>query len=206
MVTNKKKGVEFDSFVKEIGDDIPTLMVDYPEGVYITHLLEYYGESISKIMRAVKTLEKQGKVELHRNVSNALYLIPVDYKVPAAILSLSPLQRKLLCIIIEVSKYNERVKKTPIWETSLAHICRAVPCSMGGLHNALTTLTRLGLVSRIGLTSAGKMASLRLMFNNDAYSIWLRESKNGEAVQSDAGSDSSDKGSEGISVSSHGQL
>lgn len=130
--------IPMSQYTTEIVNDLPKLVEMYPDGIYLSHLTSYYGETIRRTLRAVHLLQMQQKVKLYRAKSNAHFILPWDYepKHPTEVLALTPLQRSLLRYLVNLCNTSAVFEV----RTSYSQLARVLESSYGGMRAALSRL------------------------------------------------------------------
>lgn len=152
--------VPFQDYCEEVFRDLPMLIQKYPAGVYISHLIDWYGESVNRTVKVCETLSAQGRCEVHKAVSHALYIVPVGYTPTVALPELTHLQRTLVMMVLQ---YEHRYHKA--YTTSYSHLSRSLDSSYGGVRNIVKRTCQLGYLHLESLPSRGKVDSVVLRTN-----------------------------------------
>lgn len=155
-MTAKQLKPSLESFVWEIQQDLPRLIAEHPQGITVTHLHEEYGESTSRIMRALTTLEQKQKVKIHKAVNNSHYILPLHYDPKTKHANLTELQRNLIQFIESTCQKSNTTQLL----TSYSQLARVLSCSAGGLQNCLLRLQKLGLIEILQPPKQGKQLTL----------------------------------------------
>lgn len=173
--------VTVQQFADEIKSDLQELITQYPDGIYYTHLMEYYGESISRVREACMILLHFGHIERHRNVSNAFFILPKSTEITpisnVALLQLTPLQRKLALFIAR--RCTEA--GTSVLRTNCSQLSRVIDCSYGGLRACLDRLVALRFVYILSWGGRGKQDEMKIQVSSklaDAYEDTLQLRRN----------------------------
>lgn len=145
-------------YAREIADDLTTLLQDYPAGIYISHLQEYYGESVSRTHRACHILRDAGVVRLDRAASGAYYIVPSGSPLPTVLPELTELQRKLAVYLTSLCRKYATVRV----RTNYSQLTREMSCSYGGLRACLKRLTDLKYLSIESPSLRGKQDEMIL--------------------------------------------
>lgn len=156
--------VSIDSFVYEVRSDLPRLITEHPNGVYVQHLHEEYGESPTRILRAFSLLEQRGVVTVHQAANNSHYILPVSYEVPTRFIELTDLQRSLLDFIIKTTQQEN----TTLLRTNYSQLSRALQCSTGGVRTSLARLEQLDYIKTLNPAQQGKPSALLLELTDKA--------------------------------------
>lgn len=145
-------------YAQEIASDLLDLLKDYPAGIYISHLQEYYGESVSRTHRACHILRDNGVVRIDRAASGAYYIVPSGTPLPVVLPELTALQRKLAVYLTSLCRRHstERVR------TNYSQLTREMTCSYGGLRACLRRLTDLQYLSIESPSLRGKQDEMIL--------------------------------------------
>lgn len=157
ITTEPKKllRISIAAFANELFRDLPTLYKQHSEGVFLSVLVDYYGESIQRVTQAIKKLEERDRVKLRKAKSNAYYIIP--YNSPE-ITGLSVLQKDCFDLIEDMA--HGRLLKT-----NYAHLSKALECSNGGIRSAVLRLVELQFVTIVQPGQRGLSNSLVLQIN-----------------------------------------
>ncbi len=129
-------------FGDEILGDLPKLIQDYPYGVYFSHLAEYYGESVSRITRAINYLAEQDKVTLLQAANKAYYVLPrvVGQEIKPTLPGLTPNQRRLVLYIYRIAQ-KSTIRQV---QTNCSQLSRQLNTSYGGMRAAVKRCIDLG--------------------------------------------------------------
>lgn len=128
-----------DEYAQEIADDLEVLISDHPSGIYISHLQEYYGESISRTNKACQILVQRQVVTLHQAASKAHYIVPTGVELAVPLPELTALQRKLALYLVDICIKHATTRV----RTNYSQLSREMHCSYGGLRACLRRLTDL---------------------------------------------------------------
>ncbi len=152
------KQIKIRKFARELEADLPDLIEEYPNGIYLSHLTEYYGESVNRVSHAIKILQIKDKVQICRALSEAVFILPKDYTPPIPFPELSDLQRKLLTWVQQTLKD----KSATTLLTNYGQISRILECSYGGLRSCLQRLTKSGYLEISAPSLRGKQDSMAI--------------------------------------------
>lgn len=158
-------------YAQEIADDLDKLLAEYPAGIYISHLQDYYGESIARTHKACRILEERKAVSLNRSASGAYYILPIGYNSGVDLPELTQLQRKLTLYLLNLcQKHNtQRVK------TNYSQLSREMQCSYGGLRACIKRLADLTYLKVETPSLRGKQDKMIIFVEVD---ILTKETKN----------------------------
>lgn len=153
--------VSSQAFAEEIQRDLPTLIKEYPGGIYISNLQEMYGESYARTLKAVKMLAVLNVITLHQAVSRAHYILPKDYIPTIPFPELTPLQRDFILYVANLC----RKFQTSQVRTNYSELSRILECSYGGLKSCLERLATLQYLAIINPSHRGKQSDLLIEIN-----------------------------------------
>jgi hypothetical protein len=131
-------------YAREIFNDLPTLIKEQPNGITLSHMMSYYGESAFRTVKALEILANQDKLSLHKTAANAYYVLPKGYKapIPETLLVLTELQRELFkFLVVTASRSTQKLVKT-----NYAQLARVMNSSIGGVKAAIHRLDHLAYV------------------------------------------------------------
>lgn len=134
-------GVE--TYAQEIADDLPALMCEYPVGIYLTNLQEYYGESSIRTAKACQILERRGVIRIFQAASKAYYILPAHVDPSTILAELTPQQRK----VAQFMQQTARITENNRLRTDYTQLARILDCSYGGLQATIQKLVALGYLS-----------------------------------------------------------
>lgn len=154
--------VPFQDYCEEVFRDLPMLIQKYPAGVYISHLIDWYGESINRTVKVCETLATQGRCETHKSASHAIYIVPIGYSPTVPLPELTELQRTLVLLVLQ---YEHRHKQA--YTTSYVHLSKTLTSSYGGVRNIVRRTCQLGYLILESSPSRGKVDSVVLRTNHD---------------------------------------
>lgn len=148
--------VSSQAFAEEIQRDLPTLIKEYPGGIYISNLQEMYGESYARTLKAVKMLDALHVITLHQAVSRAHYILPSQYISPIPFPELTALQRDFILYICQLCHKHQTIQV----RTNYSELSRILECSYGGLKSCLERLAQLSYLIIIHPSRRGKQSEL----------------------------------------------
>lgn len=152
----KLKKIPVETYAREIKSDLNLLIQQYPEGIYYSTLIEYYGESISRTIKACSILKRNKDVDLYRSVSNAIFILPYGMTPTVPFPVLSGLQRSIVLLILDICTQN----KTNRVQTNYSQLARIVKSSYGGLRACLKRLVELEYLQIDNESKRGKQCEL----------------------------------------------
>lgn len=159
-ITKKEvpKRISYKDFALEILRDISTLQKEYSEGLYVTDLQEYYGESANRIMHALKHLEARGEGKLCTAVNRAYYFVPKNAldSIGIGTIELTELQRRVLSTIRMVCEGHG----TTSLRTDYSQLSRVTSSSIGGLKLCIKRLSELGYIEIVEQSAVGQKAQM----------------------------------------------
>lgn len=88
-----RKLIPMSELAEEIFGDILDLMKEFPTGIRIADLMEYYGESSARCLVACQLLDAKGRINLFKNHANVYQIKSIDTP-HTSIDNLTPLQKK----------------------------------------------------------------------------------------------------------------
>jgi MarR-like DNA-binding transcriptional regulator SgrR of sgrS sRNA len=144
-------------FLVELLEDLPNLFKEQPQGVTLTHLHEWFGESQQKLSRAVKQLSEERLLDLAIGPQNTILVFPKGKSIPANEHKLTPLQDKLYKALRDA--YTAKGASLHTNYAQLAKVCQA---SYGGTRAALQKLVQLQLIQVEHESERGKQDQLVL--------------------------------------------
>lgn len=154
--------IPIDNFAYEIRTDLQTLIASHPTGVSIADLHEFYGESPTRIQRAITILEGKGVISIHRAANHQHYILPNGYKIAQPLAELTDLQRRLCLLLHETCAKAKTSPPTIRMTTNYAQLARLLSCSNGGVRTCLQRLEQLGYLHIVAYSQQGKQDGLIL--------------------------------------------
>lgn len=152
----QSKRISIIDYCNEISNDLDELIKEFPYGISVSNLHEYYGESIARTMRAIHILSNQSLVTIHQSTTKAYYIVPTGFKFTVPFPELTELQRKLALYILQLChKAN-----TNRIQTDFSQLSRIMDCSYGGLRACIKRLTMLGYISLNSPSLRGKQTEM----------------------------------------------
>lgn len=143
-------------FRDEIMSDLPRLIAEHPNGVYLSHMQEEYGESTARIKTVLEGLATDGKLTLLQSASHSFYVLPTNYKPPTAHPELTPLQRMVLFYLQQLSAHSA----THQIRSNYSELARIIKCSHGGIKSCLERLETLQHIRIVNPSSRGVQTAL----------------------------------------------
>jgi len=128
--------------VWEMKNDLKDLFEKNPEGLSISMLSGWYGESTQRILKACQQLESDGRVRLKRAANKAIFILPDDLQQGEALTVLSVKQRELVKF---VAKRLEEEKAIHL-KTNYTQLSRLLLSSYGGMRIRLQRCVELGFL------------------------------------------------------------
>lgn len=165
-MTTKQLRVSLDTFAYEILADLPRLIEQNPTGVYFSALVDEYGESSARIMKACQVLVGKNLIHLEQAASKAHYIMPIDHKPTVPFIELTDLQRRLVLYLLDVAKQ----KDAKAIQTNYSQLARIIECSYGGLHTCINRLVALEYLAIEQQSAPGKQNQLILRLTENLLS------------------------------------
>lgn len=167
-----------EAFAREIYQDMPALIVASPGGVSIDIMEDYYGETPSRIRKALKILLDENRIEAYRTSSARNY-----YRLPEnsgnevsrreiradALNVLGGLQFRIAAYLVDICLKVSPTCRTV--KTNYSHIERQVCASSGGVKYAMTALENSGLVTVLHRTPKGIQAYVMLRLSDKLFDM-----------------------------------
>lgn len=126
-------------FATEILRDLPYLMHEYKDGLYVRDLKDYYGESSNRIRHALSVLINQGIVEL-RQAPDKTYYIVLKGQEPPQLVELTEMQRRIARFVMSTCKKSNTTKL----QTDYSQLSRVLKISPVGLRSTMVRMHTLG--------------------------------------------------------------
>jgi hypothetical protein len=161
-----QKRLPIQEFADEIAEDLPTLLEQNPGGIYFSELMSFYGETITRVTKAVSILETKGDITLHAAASRAQFIVPKGVGLTILFPELSVLQRRV-AIYARTLASQKQVTKV---ETDYSQLCRIMHCSYGGLRACIKRLQELGYLNIEEQSQRGKQGCLVLSLHQKLLS------------------------------------
>lgn len=158
-VMKKPSLIPIKAYAAEIFNDLPTLMQANPNGVYISYLSSWYGESHARTVKACKLLASKGRAQYVQAGSKAYFLVPANYKIHPLLL-LTPLQRSLVNFL-----YEQTGGELKVVRTNYSQLSRLLKCSHAGIKTCIQRCRCLGVLDISGDSQRGKQDTLLLKLN-----------------------------------------
>lgn len=170
MQRNKQKQhkcirIPVSDYAKEIITDLDDLIAEYPAGIYIAHLTDYYGETISRTLGAVRLLESQAVVKMSQAVSGAYFVLPIGYIPIVEMPELTEQQRALVIYILRLCQQN----KTQLIQTNYGQLARIMQSSYGGLRMRIQRLIDLNYFEMVKEPQRGKQHEMLIKLGAKLY-------------------------------------
>lgn len=156
-------------YAEEIAADLPTLMSEYPSGIYISHLQEYYGESVSRTHRACHILANNQVAALDRAASGAYYITPTGQPLSVPLPELTDLQRRLALFALKLCREHSTTRL----RTNYSQLSRRLNCSYGGLRACLRRLSDLKYLSIESPSQRGKQDEMIIAIGQKLVDLHL---------------------------------
>lgn len=133
--------VPLTDFVDEVRQDLRVLIAEFPAGIYISHLVEWYGESASRCTRVCQILNEEKTVVIQQSASKAYYIIPAWQAIATVQYpELTLLQRQ--CVLL-VQKLLDSDNAGQL-RTNISQLARLLAASYGGVRACIIRLEKLG--------------------------------------------------------------
>lgn len=161
MAMPKSRTIPIQKFAEEIYHDLPSLYKQHPEGVLLSVLIDYYGESIQRVMHAVRRLETSSLIKFKKNQSGTYYVQP--FSAPD-VTGLSSLQQECLNYVHDHGQAFTPTNNVQMF-TNYTHLAVALHSSNGGVRNAVLRLAELNYLKIVDPGKRGIADTLILEFS-----------------------------------------
>lgn len=149
--------ISYVDFAKEIKTDLPYLMHEYADGLYVMDLKAYYGETANRIHHALSVLVGEGEIELVKAPDKTYYIVCVGTP-PPPLIELTKMQRVIVRFVMDMCKKNN---VTGI-RTDYSQLARILNISSGGLRATMDKLHSLGYILIASPSKVGYLGSMTL--------------------------------------------
>lgn len=151
--------VPTENFAFEILSDLPNLLKESPTGITIHQLHEYYGDSTTRIWRAISHLEHRHLIKVYQGPNGKMFILPPDQiPLPFNMGSLSDLQRNTVMFILNLCNQY----KTAQVKTNYSQLARVLNCSATGIRTCVARLVELRYLAIVHPSAHGKQSDLIL--------------------------------------------
>lgn len=179
---NTSTRISLEDYQREILSDLPQLIEQHPDGIYIADLVEWYGESVNRTIKACQNLSRENRLQLLQAASKAYYVLPNAYQPKEALLELTPLQRQLVMYVARLASRStiNQVK------TNYSQLARVLNSSYGGLRACVNRLVALGYLEMHHPSERGKQDQMLLSVNRQKLAQALAQAyiaQGGTAIQ-----------------------
>lgn len=160
----RSQHIPVEEFARELLEDLPKLMEEYPDGIMFSDLREYYGETVSRISNACKLLATDDKIVIRMaRHNNARFIMPKDFTTASRFPELTVLQRKVLELFIKQCRQYQTTRV----RTNYSQLSRSIECSYGGIRTCIDRLSSLGYLTIASPGLRGKQAQMVIDVKSD---------------------------------------
>lgn len=148
---------KLEEFAEEIRQDLAKLSQQYPRGITVAALMDWYGEPVSRCTKVFKVMQKYDDVVVYKNSHGAFALHSKELLQDP----LAKVRNNLTTTQVKILDYLLSQPKLPV-TTNFSELARTVKCSYGGVTQAIRKLTTMGLIKVIGEPRRGRPDGMSL--------------------------------------------